>query len=379
MRIAYISYPAFADCDFPLVRALREEGNEVLYYLIVTPFHCHSTLVDIDRLQEGYDIVPGSVYPELRQYDAYLDSASIRLVNFGGNEKGKVFRLWRKLHRELRKIRPDVIQLTHFFPPHALYYYLTFRSRLFITIHDPVYHAGEFSRRDAFLRKMGASSMRGFVFLSHNDRLTGVFREAYRIPAAKIHYAALAPYDCLQVVPRDPQTHDSDFLFIGRISPYKGIDTLLAAMDILSQKRSGAKLIIAGAGDFWFDISAYANRPDIELIHRFVSTSEMVALMADTRYVVCPYAEGTQSGVIMSALALGRPVIATEVGDFASIIEEGVNGMLVPPSDPAALAAAMDAALAPDRLAHFRQNFDVCDHDPEWRRIARMYEAAYQS
>ncbi len=70
MRIAYISYPAFADCDFPLVRALREEGNEVLYYLIVTPFHCHSTLVDIDRLQEGYDIVPGSVYPELRQYDA---------------------------------------------------------------------------------------------------------------------------------------------------------------------------------------------------------------------------------------------------------------------------------------------------------------------
>lgn len=379
MRIAYISYPAFADSDFPLVRALREEGNEVVYYLVVTPFHCHSTLVDIDRLQEGYDIVPGSVYPELRQYDAYLDSATIRLVNFGGNEKGKIFRLWRKLYRELRKIRPDVIHVTHFFSPHALYYYLTFRNRLFITIHDPVYHAGEFSRWDAFLRKMGASFMRGFIFLSRNDRLIGAFREAYHIPAAKVHYAALAPYDWLHVVPRDPQSHDSDFLFIGRISPYKGIDTLLAAMDILSQKHPGAKLIIAGAGNFWFDISSYENRPDVEIIHRFVSISEMVTLMANTRYVVCPYSEGTQSGIIMSALALGRPVIATEVGDFASIIEEGVNGMLVPPSDPAALAAAMDAALAPDRLEHFRQQLDACDHDSEWRRIARMFGAAYQS
>ena len=379
MKIAYLSYPAFADCDFPLVRALRERGNEVLYYLIVTPFHCHSTLIDIDRLKEGYDIIPGNGYPELRQYDAYLDSASIRIVNFGGNAKGSVFRLWMKLHRELRKERPDVVQLTHFFPPHALYFYRTLRKKLYITIHDPVYHKGEYSRREAFLRKAGVSSMRGFVFLSHNEPLVSAFRDNYHIPERKIHYAALAPYDCLTVVPRAPQRHPGDFLFVGRISPYKGIDTLLAAMDILHRKRPEARLVIAGAGDFWFDMTPYRDNPGIEIIHRYVSIQELVALMDDTRYVVCPYVEGTQSGVIMSALALGKPVIATNVGNFASIIESDVNGLLVPPSDPAALAAAMDSALEPGRQEAFQKRIAVLDPHADWLRIADMYLNAYQS
>lgn len=379
MRIAYLSYPAFADCDFPLVRALREQGNEVLYYLIITPFHCHSTLIDIDRLKEGYDIIPGNEYPELRQYDSYLDSASIQIVNFGGNAKGSVFRLWRKLHRELRKARPDVVQLTHFFPPHALYYYLTLRNKLYITIHDPVYHKGEYSRREAFLRKAGASSMRGFVFLSHNDRLIGAFKDSYHIPERKIHYAALAPYDCLTVVPRAPQRHPADFLFVGRISPYKGIDTLLAAMDILHRKHPEARLVVAGAGYFWFDTTPYQDRPGIEIINRYVSIQELVALMDDTRYVVCPYVEGTQSGVIMSALALGKPVLATEVGNFSSIIETGVNGMLVPPSDPDALAEAMEEALDPARQEAFQKQLSAADPHAAWQQIAKMYMQAYLS
>ena len=379
MRIAYISYPAFADCDYPLVRALREQGNEVRYYLIITPFHLHSTLIDIAQFRTCFDIVPGDAYPELQRYDSYLDSSSIRVVNFGGNSKWQVFRLWKRFHRELKKARTDIIQLTHFFPPHALYFYLTFRNKLFITIHDPVHHSGEYSRRDALLRRIGASSMRGFIFLSYNEKLIQAFTEQHHIPESKVHYAALAPYDCLKFIRRHPARQPSDFLFIGRISPYKGIDTLLEAMAILCKKRPDAKLIIAGAGDFWFDLSPFREMSGLRIINRFITPSELVALMADSQYVVCPYREGTQSGVVMSALALGRPVIASEVGNFSTIIKTGINGMLVPPSDPAALAEAMEAALEPSKRESLMEYFSAVDYSKDWERIAAMYIDAYKN
>ena len=221
--------------------------------------------------------------------------------------------------------------------------------------------------------------MRGFVFLSRNDTLINAFKERYHIPQRKIHYAALAPYDVLSAIPRDPAKHPSDFLFIGRISQYKGIDTLLDAMTRLSSTRPKAKLIVAGAGDFWFDISSYKNNPCIEIIHRFITPGELVAFIQDTRYVICPYTDGTQSGVIMSALAFGRPVIASNVGNFSSIIKNGVNGILVPPSNPAALAEAMDSALDPSKDSIIQENMSGTGFSQEWDMIARMYIDAYRS
>lgn len=378
MKIAYISYPAFADCDFPLVRALRELGNEVMYYMILSPFHCHSTLIDIPSLNTTFDIIPGNSYPELRQYDSYLDSSTINIVNFGGNSKRKRLHLWLKFHHQLRTTRPDIIQLTHFFPPYALFYYLTFRKKLFITIHDPVHHVGEYSRRDDILRRIGASAMQGFVLLSHNEALIKAFKEHYHIPDSKIHFAALAPYDILSVIPRDPAKHLSDFLFIGRISPYKGIDTLLEAISRLTEEKPNVKLIVAGAGDFWFDINRYKNNPSIEIINRFISPSELVSLIKDTQFVVCPYREGTQSGVIMSAIAFGCPVIASDVGNFSSIIKNGINGILVPPSDSIALAEAMGDALDPSKGGAIRKALSKTDFSKEWREIARIYSNAYR-
>ena len=379
MRIAYISYPAFADCDFPLIRALREQGNEVMYFLILSPFHCHSTLIDISCLKATYDIIPGDSYQELEQYNSYLNASSISIVNFGGNSKQERLRLWGKFHHALRTARPDIIQLTHFFPPYALYFYLTFRNKLFITIHDPVHHTGEYSRRDVLLRKIGASAMRGFIFLSRNDTLITAFQERYHIPQRKIHYAALAPYDVLSAIPRDPAKHPSDFLFIGRISQYKGIDTLLDAMTRLSSTRPKAKLIVAGAGEFWFDISSYKKNPCIEIIHRFITPGELVAFIQDTRYVICPYTDGTQSGVIMSALAFGCPVIASNVGNFSSIIKNDINGILVPPSNPVALAEAMDSALDPAQDSVIQNNLSGTDYSQDWGKIACMYSDAYRS
>ena len=57
--------------------------------------------------------------------------------------------------------------------------------------------------------------------------------------------------------------------------------------------------------------------------------------------VVCPYRHATGSGIAADTLAHGRPVIGTRVDGLAEVVEDGVSGLLVPPGDEAALAAAM--------------------------------------
>lgn len=379
MRIAYISYPAFADCDYPLVRALREAGHQVNYFLLVSPFHCHSTLVDIQQLRPEYDIINGSCYQELQLFDNYLDSKSIQVVNFGGNAKKNVFSLWMKFHRELKCFRPDIVQLTHFFPPYSWYFYWSFRNRISMTVHDPIPHSGEVSARIEQQRKVWSKSIKAFILLSKNEPLVQEFQKRYSIPRERIHFAALAPYDCLQVVPQKHGQFPSDFLFVGRISPYKGLDILLQAHDSLSRKGLHTRLIIAGAGSFWFDPAPFEQKNDVTIINRFISTQELVSMIADTKYVVCPYTDGTQSGVIMSALALGKPVIATDVGNFATHIHNGENGFLVEPNDISGLAKIMESAIQPSTLKSLDDSVLSFDIRQAWRQIALHYIEAYRN
>ena len=377
MRIVYLSYPAFADCDFPLVEALRRAGHQVQYYLVVTPFHCHSTLVDIERLDPSYAIFPGSRYAELRKYDSYMDSSSISLVNFGGRSRWRMIQLWMKLYRAIKAFRPDVIQMTHFLPPYAYYYYPSFKGKLFMTIHDPVQHAGDELSWAERLRKAGMKWMSGFFMLSRNEAQTEAFMERYHVPAGKISYAALAPYETLSSIQGRGDICPSDFLFIGRITRYKGVDILVEAMEQVLASHPESRLVVAGAGDFWFDISRYRN-DRVEIVNRFIGVEELVSRIRNTKYVVCPYREGTQSGVIMSALALATPVIATRTGNFAEVIKDGENGFMALPSDVKELASAMERALVPGVYERIRHNLLRDDARRSWDEIAAMYIGAYQ-
>jgi len=62
--------------------------------------------------------------------------------------------------------------------------------------------------------------------------------------------------------------------------------------------------------------------------------------------VACPSRREGYGAVAREAMAHGRPVVATAVGGLAEAVEDGVNGILVPPGDPAALRAAIELLLA---------------------------------
>jgi glycosyltransferase involved in cell wall biosynthesis len=133
-------------------------------------------------------------------------------------------------------------------------------------------------------------------------------------------------------------------LAFGLIRPYKGTDVLLEAF----RGVEGAELWIAGMPRMPMDeLRELAARAPgtVRFVDRFIPEDEIPAFMRRADLVVLPYRNIEQSGVLYTALAFGCPLVLSSVGGFPEIGERGA-ARLVPPEDPAALAAALSELLA---------------------------------
>jgi glycosyltransferase involved in cell wall biosynthesis len=138
----------------------------------------------------------------------------------------------------------------------------------------------------------------------------------------------------------------------GRLTSWKGQEILLQAAAQLT--RQDVCVVLVGAdqsrGRFSRRLAALADRLGIAGRVRMVGNcDDMPAAMMLSDVVVHASTQPEAFGrVIIEAQAMGRPVIAADLGGPVETVEHGVTGWRVPPGDPAALAAAIDAALALD-------------------------------
>ncbi len=141
---------------------------------------------------------------------------------------------------------------------------------------------------------------------------------------------------------------DPDLLLLcfGAVRPYKGIDLALEALPHVDPSLT-VRLIIAGR--FWEGRVAYATRirqlginRQVELRDRYVGNNEAALLFEACDAVVLPYRSASQSGVVGLAFAYERPVIATRVGGLPRAVTDGVDGLVIAPEDPIALARAIE-------------------------------------
>ena len=169
-------------------------------------------------------------------------------------------------------------------------------------------------------------------------------------------------------------------LFFGRIEPYKGLALLLQAMPGVFEKFPDWRLVVAGSGD----ITAYAellNHPQIEVINSYLSDAAIADLMQRSRFLVLPYIEATQSGVIPIAYAFARPVIATDVGSLRDMLLNGETGLLIPPNDVRALTDAIQALAADLSLCERmgKNAYRIGKDEWGWGKIARSHLEIYNS
>jgi D-inositol-3-phosphate glycosyltransferase len=163
-------------------------------------------------------------------------------------------------------------------------------------------------------------------------------------------FKPISPQRAKEIVGIPP--NDKNIMFAGRIEPLKGVDTLLRAMALIQNRHPEAVQNVCVAiigGDPW------ADTPDAEMAHLHKLRADLgiidtVAFLgakdqdilpnyyAAAEMVVMPSHYESFGLVALEAMAMGTPVIASEVGGLAFLVRDDENGFHVPSRDPEALA-----------------------------------------
>lgn len=230
-----------------------------------------------------------------------------------------------------------------------------------------------------------------------------IFRHANRVVALtedmrrecrKIHETdvSIVPVG-ITAIPVSPQSRDTIrrqlrigpdkkiILFGGNLRPVKRVEDLVRAMSHVSRIYPDAHLVVAGDGEERGRLEALAG--DLELsgyvrfLGRWPSETMQDIMTASDIFVLPSESEGFPL-TILEAMASGLPVVATDIRGMKEIVLEGVNGCLVPPKNPEALAEKIVFLLNHDAL---RQKQSEANREKAklytWEHIAELFEREY--
>ena len=138
------------------------------------------------------------------------------------------------------------------------------------------------------------------------------------------------------------------FVCVGRLSSQKGHLVLLAATRNLAEQGVDFQLVFAGDGELRSQIEAeicqYKLTDKVQITGWISGTKVRDEIQAARALILPSFAEGLPV-VIMEAMALERPVIATFIAGIPELVRQGQDGWLVPAGDPVALADAIKTCL----------------------------------
>ncbi len=164
--------------------------------------------------------------------------------------------------------------------------------------------------------------------------------------------------------------------FVGRISPEKGVATLLEA-----SRRSGVPVKIAGNPSPMPGITE-GLPPTVKFVGK-LTRDRIAPFLAEARMAVVPSEWWECFGLAAAeAQAVGLPTITTDIGGLPEVVRDGETGLVVPPGDPGSLATAMQKVWLEDDLAdrlggaaaeHARNQFS---HDVFYGRLLEAYALA---
>lgn len=176
----------------------------------------------------------------------------------------------------------------------------------------------------------------------------------------------------------------------GRLVHKKGLDVAIDAFATAAMREAGpARLVIFGYGDLRHDLEAQATRlglADRVLFAGRIERDRTPALFAAADLFLLPSVHdhaGNVDGLpntLLEAMATGLPIIASNVVGVPTVIDDGVEGLLVPEGDAAALGSALAALLRdPARATALGQAARArVERDLTWPQIARRYLAVYR-
>jgi len=180
-------------------------------------------------------------------------------------------------------------------------------------------------------------------------------------------------------------------LFFGRLRPYKGLEYLLSAFELLSATGHGYRLIIAGeskkGSEAYYEsiqnlIAGHPNRDQIISRIEFIPDQDAELYLKAADLMVLPYKDIFQSGVLFLSYSFGLPVVAADVGAFREEIIEGKTGFVCKPCDSKDLARALETYFSSDlfrdlvSVRHEIREYAFTEHS--WDAVATLTRKGYE-
>jgi glycosyltransferase involved in cell wall biosynthesis len=167
-------------------------------------------------------------------------------------------------------------------------------------------------------------------------------------------------------------------LYFGVVRPYKGVDVLVEAF----QQVEDAELWVVGRplGVSMERLRRLAPPGRVRFVERYVSDAELPAYFRRADVVALPHRNVDVSGVLFAGLAFGKAMVMSDVGGFRELVADHGAGVLVPPGDSDALAAAISPVLAdPEERRRLEERAAAAARGPySWDRIAEQTNAVYE-
>ena len=174
-------------------------------------------------------------------------------------------------------------------------------------------------------------------------------------------------------------------VFFGNINQYKGLDTLLNAFARLSShQKNKVRLLVLGKPrepmDHYFNISKIHNlEPFITWDLRFIPENMLDVIYSSATIFVLPYRHIDQSGVLMSILKYGKPIIASDADGFSEILTHNHNALIFPVDDDIELSKML-IELIEDQKKKYRIGLSVYSLYKNWpnkKVIGELHEKIY--
>ncbi len=170
-------------------------------------------------------------------------------------------------------------------------------------------------------------------------------------------------------------------LFVGRLHERKGFAVAVDALSHLAPSRPDLRLVVAGDGTQRAALEGLdpAARDRVTMLGA-VRNEDLPPISAACDVFVAPNTGGESFGlVLLEAMAAGLPVVASDIPGFDEVVIDGLDGLLVPPGDPAALAAAVARLLdEPETAGRLAEAGRRRAAHTDWAVVVEEVETAYR-